>query len=167
MISYRRATAGDAPQIHALLVELATHDGGQIEGTPATLLHHGFGPDPLFRAVLAFDDQPSGQTLGQTFGQTLGLSLFFPEYSSWRGQAGIFIQDLYLRPAARGKGIGRGLLAASWHHAADWQPQFITLMVQQKNMNAIGFYTTLGFTPRSQSDQLILAGEGLGTLTAP
>lgn len=155
MITYRRAIASDAPLIHTLLAENATNDGAQIEGTPAALLHHGFGPTPLFRAVLAHDDHP------------LGLCLFFPEYSSWRGQAGVFIQDLYLRPAARGKGIGRGLLSASWHHAADWQPQFMTLMVQHKNASAHSFYTALGFTPRSKSDQLILAGQGLGTLTAP
>ena len=155
MITYRRATAEDAPLIHTLLLENATNDGGKIAGTEATLLLHGFGPHPLFRAVIAADDRP------------LGLSLFFPEYSSWRGQAGVFIQDLYLRPTARGQGIGRGLLIATLHHAADWNPHFITLMVQQKNANALGFYTALGFAPRAQSNQLILAGEGLGTLTAP
>ncbi len=154
MITCRRALASDAALIHDLLVENATHDGGAISGTPQTLLRHGFGPHPLFRAVLAFDDQP------------LGLSLFFPEYSSWRGATGVFIQDLYLRPAARGKGMGRDLLAASLAESADWQPQFVTLMVQRKNTGARGFYAALGFGPRDPSDQLILEGEGLAALTA-
>ena len=153
MITYRRATAPDAALIHALLVENATNDGGTIAGTPETLLRHGFGVAPLFRAVLAFDDQP------------LGLSMFFPEYSSWRGAMGVFIQDLFLRPAARGRGIGRGLLAASMAEAADWQPQFLTLMVQRKNANARAFYAALGFGARDPSDQLILQGEGLVALT--
>ena len=153
MITCRRADASDAPLIHALLVENATNDGGAIAGSPDTLLRYGFGPQPLFRAVLAFDDQP------------LGLSLFFPEYSSWRGAIGLFIQDLYLRPAARGHGIGRGLLAASMTESADWQPQFVTLMVQRKNASARGFYAALGFDARDPSDQLILEGEGLAALT--
>ena len=88
MIGYRRASAADIALIHALLVENASNDGGQIEGTRDALLRYGFGPDPLFRTVLAFDSQP------------LGLSLFFPEYSSWRGAVGVYVQDLYLRPAA-------------------------------------------------------------------
>ena len=154
MITYRRALDSDAGLIHSLLVENATNDGGRIAGTPETLLRHGFGPQPLFRAVLALDDQP------------LGLSLFFPEYSSWRGATGVFIQDLYLRPVARGIGIGRGLRAASLAESDDWQPQFLTLMVQRKNANAQGFYAALGFGPRDPSDQLILEGEGLAALTA-
>ncbi len=154
MITYRRALADDVALIHTLLVENATNDGGRIAGSPETLLRHGFGPQPLFRAVLAYDDQP------------LGLSLFFPEYSSWRGTTGVFIQDLYLRPEARGKGIGKGLLSASMAESADWQPQFLTLMVQRKNANARGFYAALGFGPRDPSDQLILEGEGLAALTA-
>ncbi len=154
MIAYRRAVAEDASLIHSLLVENATHDGGQIAGSAETLLRHGFGPQPLFRAVLAFDDQP------------LGLSLFFPEYSSWRGAVGVFVQDLYLRPTARGRGLGRGLLVATLAHSADWQPQFLTLMVQHKNSAAQGFYAALGFGIRAASNQLILAGEGLTALTA-
>lgn len=153
MITFRRALASDVALIHALLVENAINDGGQIAGTTQTLLRYGFGPAPLFRAVLAFDDQP------------LGLSLFFPEYSSWRGVMGVFVQDLYLRPAARGKGLGRGLLAASMAEAADWQPQFLTLMVQRKNASAQGFYRALGFGLRAPADQLILEGEGLAALT--
>jgi GNAT superfamily N-acetyltransferase len=153
LIEYRRASAPDAPLIHALLEENAVNDGGTLAGTVDSLLRHGFGAQPLFRAVLAFDDQP------------LGLSLFFAEYSSWRGAMGVYVQDLYLRPAARGKGIGRGLLTASIAEAADWQPQFLTLMVQRKNLNARAFYAALGFGPRDPSDQLILEGEGLAALT--
>lgn len=154
MIGYRRANAADIALIHALLVENASNDGGQIEGTRDALLRYGFGADPLFRAVLAFDSQP------------LGLSLFFPEYSSWRGAVGVYVQDLYLRPAARGRGIGRGLLAATMQHSADWEPQFLTLMAQRKNAKAQGFYAALGFELRFASDQLILAGEGLAALIA-
>lgn len=80
---------------------------------------------------------------------------------------GLFVQDIFLRPAARGKGAGRGLLAAAWHEAADWQPDFIALMVKRSNTNAIGFYDSLGFIARDKADPLILTGEGLTALTTP
>jgi GNAT superfamily N-acetyltransferase len=155
LITYRRAEADDAALLHTLLTEMASAEGGRIKGSPETLLRHGFGPDPRFRAVLAFDAQP------------LGMALFFPEYSSWRGQMGLYVQDLYLRPPARGKGLGRGLMAAALDEAADWQPQFLTLMVQRKNTVAQGFYAALGFALRDPSDQLILEGEGLAALRRP
>lgn len=157
MTALRRATAADVPVIHALLCAMAGEEGGAIKGTPDTLLTHGFGPAPRFRVILATGDQP------------LGLILYFPEYSTWRGQMGLYVQDLYLHPAARGMGLGRALLAAAVRDATDdpqWQPQFVTLMVAQKNHAARAFYTALGFAPRDTADPLILAGQGLAALIA-
>lgn len=153
----RRAQADDAALIDQLLVEMAAAEGGQIKGSAQTILRHGFGPSPRFRVVLALSDMP------------LGLILYFPEYSSWRGQMGVYVQDLYLRPAARGLGLGRALLAAAFRDAAadaDWAPEFITLMVAHKNIPAHGFYNALGFAPRDAADPFILAGEGLAALIA-
>jgi len=94
----------------------------------------------------------------------LGLVLFFPEYSSWRGQMGVYVQDPYLRSAARGRGIGRALLAQAFKRAADWEPQFLTLIVAKKNINARGFYENLGFSERDSADPLLPAGKGLAAL---
>jgi GNAT superfamily N-acetyltransferase len=153
---FRRAGPADAALLHRLLAAMAAEDGAEIASSPETLRQHGFGPEPRFRAVLAEDgDAP------------LGLVIFFPEYSTWRGQIGVFVQDLYLSPPARGTGLGRALLAAALRHAADWQPQFLTLMVDQKNAAARGFYSRLGFAPRSGSDPLILSGPALSALGAP
>ncbi len=153
----RRAGADDAALIHHLLNEMAAAEGGRIKGTPELIARHGFGPNPRFRVVLALAEAP------------LGLVLYFPEYSSWRGQMGVFVQDLYLGPAARGLGLGRALLAAAFRDAAsdaDWVPEFLTLMVAHKNTAALGFYGALGFAPRDNADPLILAGEGLAALIA-
>lgn len=155
--TFRRALAADAHLIHQLLGEMAAAEGGEIKGSPGTILRHGFGPQPKFRAILAFDDDP------------IGLILYFPEYSTWRGQMGVYVQDVYLRAAARGLGIGRALLAEAYRDAAsdaDWNPQFVTLMVAHKNTKARGFYGSLGFAQRDRSDPLILAGEGLAALIA-
>lgn len=153
MITYRRAVAADAPLIHAMLSEMAEAEGGQIGGGVDALVQHGFGTEPRFRVLLAEDQ-----------GATLGFCLFLPEYSSWRGAMGVFVQDIYLNHAARGKGLGRGLLAAALAAAADWQPQFMALMVKRSNVLAIGFYQTLGFELRDSADPMILSGAGLAAL---
>lgn len=154
MIGYRLAEAKDAALIHAMLSEMADAEGAQIGGSAESLLQHGFGAQPRFRVVLAEEN-----------GVALGFCLFLPEYSSWRGVMGVFVQDIYLNHAARGKGLGRGLLAAALAAAADWQPQFMALMVKRSNVLAIGFYQTLGFELRDSADPMILAGEGLAALT--
>ncbi len=156
MISYRLAVAEDAALIHAMLAEMADAEGGVIGGGVESLVQHGFGVEPRFRVVLAEDQ-----------GITLGFCLFLPEYSSWRGAMGLFVQDIYLSHAARGKGLGRELLVAALAHAQDWQPAFLALMVKRSNILAIGFYETLGFTLRDASDPYILEGEGLKALMQP
>jgi GNAT superfamily N-acetyltransferase len=154
-VIFRKALAADVATIHALLCENAENDGGSIAGTEESLLQYGFRDDPRFRVVLAERDDTA-----------LGLALFFPEYSSWRGTMGVFVQDLYLKPAARGLGLGRGLLAASVNAAADWEPTFVTLMVQHNNADARSFYTAQGFTLREKADVLICEGEALTRLIA-
>jgi len=154
MTDYRIATAADIPVIHALLVENAVHDGGTLAGTEDSLRRHGFGPLPRFRVILA--------TNGSA---VLGLTMIFPEYSSWRGQVGLFVQDLYLCPAARGQGTGRGLLAAAVRLCPDWDPAFVTLMVQHTNLAARAFYARQGFVLRQQADILICEGAALAALT--
>lgn len=146
-----RALAHDVDLIHQLLQEMARAENGAIKGSAQTLLQHGFGPNPRFRVVLALDAEP------------LGLVLYFPEYSSWRGEMGVYVQDLYLRPAARGLGLGRALLAAALRDA-DWNPAFVTLMVAQKNHAARAFYNRLGFVQRDSADPLILSDQGLMAL---
>lgn len=156
MIGYRLAVAEDAALIHAMLSEMAEAEGGVIGGGVQALMQHGFGAEPRFRVVLV-----------EERGIALGFCLFLPEYSSWRGAMGLFVQDIYLNHAARGKGLGRGLLAAALAHGQDWQPAFMALMVKRSNLLAIGFYETLGFALRDTSDPYILEGEGLSALMQP
>lgn len=152
MTAIRPARAEDIPTLLHLLTAMAAEDGARIGSTEASLNAGGFGPAPFFRALLAEDD--SGP---------LGMILYFPEYSTWRGEMGLFVQDIYVTPAGRGAGLGRALMAGALAHA-DWSPRFLTLMVARGNAVARAFYAGLGLTPRDDADQLILQGQGLAAL---
>jgi GNAT superfamily N-acetyltransferase len=152
-LTFRRAVAADVPLIHQLLCENAENDGGHIAGGEASLRRHGFGPSPRFRVLLAFAGEVAQ-----------GLTLYLPEYSSWRGELGLYLQDIYLRPAARGQGGGRALLAATLRDAADWEVGFVTLIAHRANEGAQGFYARLGFTLRAKADLLICEGGALRRL---
>ena len=144
----RPATAADAPALHDLLCGLAAHDGTRTPGGIASLLEHGFGPTPLFRALVA-EDAGTGQ----------GMVLYYPCYSTLRGKPGLHIEDLFVRPAARGQGLGRALVVAAVQQA-DWQPVFVTLGVDPENHSAHRFYASLGFKRRGY-DLLLLDGPAL------
>jgi GNAT superfamily N-acetyltransferase len=154
-ITFRVAVEGDVPAIHALLVENAVNDHATLRGTEDSLRHHGFGATPRFRAVLACEGA-----------DVVGLTLSFPEYSSWRGTVGIFVQDLYLRDHLRGRGLGRRLLAETVRACADWEPSFVTLIVHHGNTAAQGFYAAQGFTLRERADLLVLEGDRLQDIVA-
>ncbi len=151
----RKAIAADVPVILRFLAAMAAEAGEEIGSTEASLLAHGFGPVPRFHGLLA-----------EQAGAAVGMILYFPEYSTWRGEIGLFVQDVYVSPAGRGLSLGRALLAAAMRHA-EWRPQFMTLMVAHLNRNARDFYTALGLTLRDEADQLILEGEGLAALLRP
>ncbi len=153
MINIRKATIEDVPVIHRLLTDMVTESGEEPGSTPDTLRSHGFGPISRFHVLLAERDAP------------LGLIIYFAEYSTWRGEMGLFVQDIFLKPQARGLGLGRRLLAEAMEFA-DWAPQFLTLMVAHKNTAARAFYASLGMELRDEADQLILQGQGLAALIA-
>lgn len=151
MIACRPVTRADVAMLHALLQALSDHDGGGPVGPVETLVAHGFGPRPLFHALLAEDA-----------GQVLGMILFYPDYSTHRGQPGLFVQDFYVLPEARGRGVGRRLLSAAMAHQ-DWGAGYVTLGVDPANRAARAVYDKLGFRPRGY-DFLILDGAGLEAL---
>lgn len=155
MITTREATAVDVPVLHAMLQALADHDGGGAVGAPDTLLRHGFGPRPLFRAILAEDA-----------GKPLGMVLFYPDYSTHRGEPGLYVQDIWVEEAARGLGLGKQLLAAAQAVGrADWGSAYVTLGVDPGNANAQAVYAKLGFRARGY-EFLILDGAGLAAVEA-
>lgn len=151
MISYRAANSGDVKVLRIMLQALADHDGGDYAvGSEAGLLQHGFGKRPLFWAVMAESDRP------------LGMAIYYPDYSTHRGEAGVYVQDIFVDDAARGLGVGRGLLAEMMRQQ-DWNAQFISLGVSADNRLANAFYARMGFRKRGY-ELLILDGMELKSL---
>ena len=99
----RPARPDDAATIVTLIRELAVYEREPLTSVKvgaADLLRDGFGDRPRFELLLATLD-----------GTVEGFALFFPSYSTWEGRAGIHVEDLFVREAARGYGLGRRLMA--------------------------------------------------------
>ena len=124
-IAIRFATADDVPLLLRLIRELAVFERApdSVVATEADLLRHGFGAEPKFEAILAFLD-----------GEPAGCALFHTRFSTWLGRPGLYLEDLYVTQSARGRGVGKRLMARlatiaverSWgriaFHILDWNP---------------------------------------------
>jgi ribosomal protein S18 acetylase RimI-like enzyme len=152
----RPARREDAAAMHRCLAALSAQDSAPHRAVPEDYLRHGFGPTRLFQAVIAEDA-----------GTMIGLAVFFPTFSTQRGRPGVYIQDLWLEPAARRRGLGRRLLAAVRVQAAGWGADHVMLMVAGGNAAAQAFYEALGFRPLDPYAPLVLDGPALDALEAP
>jgi GNAT superfamily N-acetyltransferase len=155
MTSIRPATPLDVPLILRFIRELAEYERepAAVLATEADLLRDGFGPIPRFRCVIAEDE-----------GTQAGFALFFTSYSTWRGHHGIRLEDLYVTPSARGKGIGKALLAHVAKVAVDEGFPRLEWDVLNWNTPAIGFYESIGTRPLTEWTIMRLAGEALAAL---
>jgi ribosomal protein S18 acetylase RimI-like enzyme len=155
-IIIRSAATPDATTIHRFLLALAeeTDDTDRFRSTPETVLRDGFGPTPRFRAQLA-----------EMYGAPVGLSLYLPYYSTTLAAPGLYVQDLYIDPAARGRGLGRRLLAESARDGhAVLGTTFLRLAVLSHNAGAIAFYRRLGFSIDEHDTPAMLSGEAHAAL---
>jgi GNAT superfamily N-acetyltransferase len=143
-VTIRRATKGDVEIIHRLLLELADALGksAEIRSSAEDIRRYGFEHEPRFEVVLAFDGDDA-----------IGLAVFFYEFSTWRGQPGAYVQDLYVSPRLRGRGLGRDLLGAVRARAEEWGGRYIKLSVYDRNPAALAFYHGVGF--ESCEDELV------------
>ncbi|KDM68045.1 GCN5-like N-acetyltransferase [Acidiphilium sp. JA12-A1] len=122
----------------------------------APMLHEAlFGPQPLARAVLAEAD-----------GAVAGFALFFTSFSTWTGRAGLYLEDLFVLPAARGRGIGRALLRHLAREAVRLGCARLEWSVLDWNRPAIDFYQSLGAVPLDEWTRYRLKGEALAALAA-
>jgi len=136
VLSIRPAGREDVPVLHEMIRELAEFERSlhKLTNTQADLLEDGFGPEPKFRALVAdWADKPAG------------YALFFNSYSTWRGRQ-MFLEDLYVRPQFRRKGIATALMARVAKVATAEKCRAMEWGVLDWNNKAINLYTSLGAT---------------------
>ena len=148
-IIIRPAAVSDAETLHALVQALsATTDSAlQVTSVPDNFREHGFGESRSFEALLA-----------EKNGEPVGLCLFFHTFSSWRGEPGVYIQDLYVSDDVRGTGLGRKLLAETVRLTAKNGATHMTLCVDSDNTSAAAFYAAVGIKYRD--DEHVYEAEG-------
>ena len=135
MLTIRPATPADVPLILEFIRELADYerDPQAAVATQADLLRDGFGPEPKFRVDIAeWSDEPAG------------FAFSFWNYSTWQGRPGLYLEDLFVRPRFRGKGIGKALLVHLARVALKNNCGRLVWQVLDWNTPAIEFYESLG-----------------------
>ncbi len=114
-----------------------------------------FGPRPFAEVLLAEDG-----------GEVVGFALYFHNYSTFRGQPGIYLEDLFVKPEMRGRGHGKALLAALARLAVERNCARLEWAVLNWNEPALGFYRSLGALPMDAWTVYRLTGEPLTNLAA-
>ena len=134
-ISIRSATPDDLPLIADLIRALADYE---------KLLHEVRFDDEVLRAKL-FGARPYAEVIiGEVDGAPQGFALFFHNFSTFEGKPGVYLEDLFVRPEARGSGLGKALLARLAAIAVERDCARLEWSVLDWNEPAIGFYKKLG-----------------------
>jgi GNAT superfamily N-acetyltransferase len=131
----RSAEEADVPLILDFIRALAAYERepDAVSATEADLLQHGFGPNPFYFCLIADHD-----------GRTAGFALYFFNYSTWKGQPGLYLEDLFVLPELRGLGIGKALLERVAAVAVEKQCPRLQWEVLDWNTPAIDFYRAMG-----------------------
>jgi GNAT superfamily N-acetyltransferase len=148
----RPATPDDVPVIANLIRGLAEYERllDRVVLKEADLREHLFGAHPYAEVLLADDA-----------GTVVGFALFFHNYSTFRGKPGIYLEDLFVIPEARGKGHGKALLAALAKVAVQRDCCRVEWSVLNWNTPSIDFYKALGADPMDEWTVYRLTGDAL------
>ncbi len=149
------ATDDQVPLILEFIRGLAEYEklAHQVVATEESLRASLFGPRPDAEVVIAYvDDEPAG------------FALFFHNYSTFLGQRGLYLEDLFVKPAFRGHGVGRRLLQHLARLAVERGCGRFEWWVLDWNAPAISFYASLGAKPMNEWTVYRLAGPALETL---
>jgi GNAT superfamily N-acetyltransferase len=151
----RPARPADVPAIYRLVRELAEYERSldQVVATEAGLAASLFGGQPAVHAHVATHD-----------GAVAGFALWFLSYSTWTGRPGIYLEDLYVTPGARGQGYGKALLAELARICVQRRYARLEWAVLDWNTPAIGFYTSAGAAAMDEWTVFRLAGPPLAAL---
>lgn len=153
----RPAVPADVAILVALVRELAEYERAPAAAVldEAALARALFGPAPAAFAHVAVDDGGS---------EVVGFAVWFLNFSTWLGRHGIYLEDLFVRPAARGRGHGRALLTELARIAVERGYGRLDWWVLDWNAPAIGFYRSLGAEAMAEWTTYRLSGTALERL---
>ena len=153
----RAAVEDDVPVVLALVRELATYERepDAVVASESDFRTALFGPSPRVHCLLACDDAS---------GTVVGFAIYFLNFSTWLGTHGLYLEDLFVRPAARGGGHGRALLTELARIAVERGYGRVEWSVLDWNTPAQGFYAGLGAVPMDEWTVWRLTGDALTAL---
>ena len=156
-LSIRAATPADISLIGQFIRDLAEYEklAHAVRFDEAVMAQKLFGPRPYAEVLI-----------GEIDGVPQGFALFFHNFSTFEGRPGIYLEDLFVRPDARGSGLGKALLGTLAALAVERDCARLEWSVLDWNTPAIDFYKALGATPMDEWTVYRVDGGALGNLAA-
>jgi len=154
-VSIRPAAPADIDLIAELIRALAEYErlSGEVRFEPDELARHLFGPRPHAEVAI-----------GEVDGRPEGFALYFHSFSTFEGRPGIYLEDLFVRPAARGQGLGKALLSHLAAVAVERGCARLEWAVLDWNEPAIGFYRSVGAAALEDWTTMRVSGSALARL---
>jgi GNAT superfamily N-acetyltransferase len=154
----RPAAPADVPVLLELVHELAAYERepDAVEATEPMLAEALFGRSPVASCSVALDAD----------GAVVGFALWYVTFSTWKGLPGLWLEDLFVRPGARGSGLGKALLQELARTCVDRGYARFEWWVLDWNAPAIGFYRSLGAVPQDEWTTFRVDGDALRALAA-
>ncbi len=156
MLRIRKTSVKDVPLILAFINELAEYERepNAVRMTEKDLTRDGFSERPKFKAIIAeWDRNPAG------------MAFYFHNYSTWQGRHGLFLEDFFVRPQFRGKGVGKALMVHLARIAIAENCYGMRWEVLDWNTTAIDVYQRLGARFRENWRVMQITGEDLKRLS--
>lgn len=156
-ITIREASPEDASTLFHFIRELAIYEKAEheVEATVETIESSIFGPGSVTRALVAEAD-----------GEPIGMAIWFFSYSTWKAKNGIYLEDLYVTPKARGLGAGKALLKRLAAIAVDHGCARFEWSVLDWNTPAIKVYDAVGAEPLTEWIRYRLEDDALKSFAA-
>ncbi|RYE01986.1 MAG: GNAT family N-acetyltransferase [Sphingomonadales bacterium] len=156
MITLRNATPADVPQILFFVHELAAFER-EADKVVAT--------EELLHAAMFGGGRPDAEAIiAEIDGKPVGMALFFHNFSTWTGWRGLYLEDLYVTPDARGAGVGTALLKHLAGIAIDRGCTRFEWAVLDWNVDAQKFYQAMGAVPMDDWTVNRISGDALARL---
>lgn len=154
-LTIRPATPADTDTLLRFIRELAVFEkaGHEVLATPEHLQRTLFAPQPAVFGLVC-----------ERAGEAIGFAVYFFNYSTWQGQHGLYLEDLYITPQQRGVGAGKAMLSHLARIAVERDCGRFEWSVLDWNTPAIDFYDSLQAQPQSEWIRYRLTGEALQQL---